>query len=119
MANPNLANVSSGYGRMAFQNVTTLFSNIIANAVASNTLLKVNSLFVSNIDASNTGNISVNIANTNIGYSVITNASVPIQSTIIAITKDSSVYLEEGQYMQIKASANNAIQAVVSFDIIG
>ena len=118
MANPNLANISAGYGRMAFQNATTLFSNIIANAADSNTLIKVNSLFVSNIDGSNTANISVNISNSNIGYSVITNASVPVQSTIIAISKDSSVYLEEGQYMQIKATANNSVQAVVSFDII-
>ena len=119
MANPNLANVSSGYGRMAFQNVANTFANIVVNAAASNTIIKINSLFLSNYDVSNIANVTVNIANAGIGYSLITNASVPITSSLIAITKDSSVYLEESQYMQIKASANNQIQAVISYDIIG
>lgn len=119
MANPNLANVSTGYGRMAFQNVTTLFSNVVVNSVASNNIVKINSLFLSNTDASNTGNVTIQVSNAGIGYSVLTNVSVPINSSLIAIQKDSSLYLEEGQFIQLKASANNSIQAVVSFDIIG
>lgn len=118
MANPNLANVQTGYGRMAFQNVTTVFSNIIVNSSTSNSIVKINSATASNVDSANAANISISIGNVGNLFSVITNAVVPIQSTIIAITKDSSVYLEEGQYMQIKASSNNSIHAVVSYDII-
>lgn len=118
MANPSLANVSAGYGRMAFQNVTTAFANIIVNSAASNTIVKINSLTLSNIDSSNIANVTVNIANAGIGYSIITNVAVPITSSLITISKDSSVYLEENQLMQIKASANSHIQAVVSYDII-
>lgn len=119
MANPNLANVSTGYGRMAFQNVTTITSNVVVNTSASNTIIKVNSLYLSNIDTSNLANVSVFVANAGITYSVMTNIVVPIQSSLMAVTKDSTIYLEEGQYMQLKSSANNHIQAVVSFDIIG
>jgi len=118
MANPNLANVSSGYGRMAFQNVANSFANIVVNAAASNTIVKINTLFLSNYDASNVSNITVNIANAGITYSVITNVSVPVQSSLIAIDKDSMVYLEEGQYMSLKAHANNHVQAVLSYEII-
>lgn len=119
MANPNLANVSSGYGRMAFQNVANTFANIVVNAAASNTLIKINSLYFSNYDTTNIANVTVNINNSGLGFNVITNVSVPIQSSLLTISKDSTIYLEEGQYMQIKSSDNNRIQAVLSYDIIG
>lgn len=118
MANPSLANVSAGYGRMAFQNVTTAFANIIVNSAASNTIVKINSLTLSNIDSSNIANVSVSVSNAGIGYSILTNATIPIQSSLIAISKDSTIYLEENQLMQIRASANAHVQAVVSYDII-
>lgn len=118
MANPNLANVAAGYGRMAFQNVANTFANIVVNSAASNTIVKVNSLFLSNYDASNVANVTVNISNAGISYSVLTNVSIPLQSSLIAIDKNNSVYMEEGQYMQLKAHANNHVQAVISYDII-
>lgn len=119
MANPNLANVNSGYAKMAFQNVLSSFSNILVNSSTSNTVFKINSVFLSNFDSANTANVSLSISNAGIAYSIITNAVVPIQGSLIAISKDSSVYLEEGQFMQIRASTNNHIQAVISYDIIG
>ena len=118
MANPNLANVASGYGRMAFQNVANTFANIVVNASTSNTIVKINSLFLSNYDTTNVANVTVNVANAGINYSILTNISIPLQSSLIAIDKDNSVYLEEGQYMSLKAHANNHIQAVLSYDII-
>ena len=118
MANPNLANVSTGYGRMAFQNVANTFANIVVNSALSNTIVKVNSLFLSNYDATNIANVTVNVSNTGISYSVLTNVSIPLQSSLIAIDKESSIYLEEGQFMQLRAHANNHVQAVLSYDII-
>lgn len=120
MANPNLANVSTGYGAMAFQNVTTVFANILVNSSTSNTILKVNSLLLNNIDAgSNIGNVTLTVSNAGVTYNLLTNVSVPVQSSMVAITKDSTIYVLEGQYVQIKASSNNVVHAVASFDTIG
>jgi hypothetical protein len=43
---------------------------------------------------------------------------VPANSALIAISKDANIYLEEGDALNVIASANN-LQAVCSYEIIG
>ena len=43
---------------------------------------------------------------------------VPAQGTLVVISKDTMVYLEEGDSIRLTASANNYLHAVCSYEII-
>lgn len=47
------------------------------------------------------------------------NVTVPGNSSLVLLSKDSSVYLEEADYLYISAGTANAIHATCSFEVIG
>ena len=47
------------------------------------------------------------------------NVTVPGNSSLVLLSKDSSVYLEEADYLYISAGTINAIHATCSFEVIG
>ena len=53
MAAPNLVNVSSIYGKTVGADLTTSIQGILANSGGSNKVLKINSVYVTNIDGTN------------------------------------------------------------------
>jgi hypothetical protein len=114
MAAPNIVNVITITGKTALANVTNSFSNLVVNTAASGKVFKVNALYVTNVDGSNATNVSIGLVRSGYSYAVANVLSVPATSTLDMISK--SVYLEEGDYIEIKASANNDAHAVCSFE---
>jgi hypothetical protein len=51
-------------------------------------------------------------------YYIGGNLSIPAQSTLVALAKDTSLYLEEGDVLQINSSANSSISMTASYEII-
>lgn len=47
------------------------------------------------------------------------NVTVPGNSSLVLLSKDSSVYLEEGDYLYLSAGTINAIHATCGFEVIG
>lgn len=47
------------------------------------------------------------------------NVTVPGNSSLVLLSKDSSVYLEEGDYLYLSAGTTNAIHATCGFEVIG
>lgn len=45
--------------------------------------------------------------------------TVPGNSSLVLLSKDSSVYLEEGDYLYLSAGTTNAIHATCGFEVIG
>lgn len=118
MAAPNVVNVSTILGKTQFLNVTTVATNVVVNSANSNTLLKINSLVIPNVSGANNSNITISINRSGTDYKVAHNVAVPSSATLVVISKDSSVYLEEGDYMQASAGANNHLHAVCSYEVI-
>ena len=58
MAQPNIVNVTTLRGNTALMNVTTVSTNVVVNAASSNKVYKVNTLLISNIDGTNSADIS-------------------------------------------------------------
>lgn len=116
MAAPDMLNSSTVFGRTALANVTTVTTTILDNPSASGNLVKVSAMSVSNIDSSNTSEIDVYITRSSIPYAFIKAVDVPVKATIDLVTK--SVYLEEGDSIQMKANANNHSQTVISYEVI-
>ena len=116
MAAPNIVNVVTITGKTAVQAVTTSATAIVTNSAASGQVLKVNALYVSNIDGTNAANINVDIFRSSTAYHIAKIVSVPANSTLDVISK--SIYLEEGDTLRLTASANTRLEAVCSYEII-
>ena len=118
MANPNLVNVTSITGESVQHALTTTLTDEIL-PVAADTLVKVNSIIVANIDGSSSADASMFI--TKSGGSPIAIAStvaVPADSSLVVIDKNSSLYLEEGDNLEGGASANGDLVATVNYEIL-
>ena len=117
MTAPNVVNVANITGKMAMANLTTVTGNVIANASGSNTLVKINQVTVSNTTGSAVS-CYISILRSAVNYSVASNVSIPAAATLVAVGKDSMIYLEEGDALQANASSNSAVQITSSYEII-
>ena len=118
MAAPNLVNVTSIYGKTYASNLTTS-SNTAQLTCASNKLYKVNTILIGNIDGTNAADVYLqhNDGSSN-RYKIAAAVSVPANTTLVLIGKDSPIYLEEGHILEGWASANSDLSIVISYEIL-
>ena len=117
MAAPNVVNVTSIIGKTQGAALTT--SNADQLVCATDKLVKVNSIIVSNVDGSNNADVDVSFVDSSSGNLVLHLAktvTVPAKSTLIVLGKDAPIYLEEGDKIQAKASAASDLEIVLSFE---
>jgi uncharacterized protein YajQ (UPF0234 family) len=118
MAAPNIVNVTAIYGKTSVSNVTTTPSDIVTNSAASGKVFKINSLVVANIDGTTSADITASVYRSNVEYKLANTISVPADAALVVVSKDTSVYLEEGDSIRLTASANGDLQAVCSYEEI-
>jgi len=118
VAAPNIVNVTTILGKTAVQQVTTAATAIVTNAVASNKVLKVNALYIANVDGASAADITVALyrSSASVSYELAHTVSVPADATLDVISK--SIYLEEGDDLRLTASANSDLEAVCSYEEI-
>ena len=119
MAAPNVVNVTSIIGKTQGSALTT--SNADQLVCATDKLVKINSIIVSNVDPNNTADVDVSFVDSSSGNLVLHLAkgvTVPTKSTLIVLGKDAPIYLEEGDKIQAKASAAGDLEIVVSFEVL-
>jgi hypothetical protein len=118
MANPNLVNVTSITGESVQAALTTTLTTELL-AVASDTLVKVNSIIVANIDGTNAADVSLFITKSGGSpIAIASTVSVPADATLVAIDKNSALYLEEGDNLEGGASADNDLVVTINYEIL-
>jgi hypothetical protein len=118
MAQPNIVNVGTIRGNTAVLNVTTVSTNVVANQAASNKVYKINSLIVANYDGTNTADITASLLRGGVENRFASTIAVPADASLVVISKDTTIYLEEGDAIRLTASANNDLWAVCSYEEI-
>ena len=123
MAQPNIVSVTTIYGNTAVAAVTNVSTNLVVNSASSGQVLKINTLYISNINAAaNTALVSVGLLRTGVEYRIAANINLSANSTLDVINK--AIYLQEGDCLRISANstfasnANNYVEAVCSFEAI-
>ena len=119
MANPNIVNVSTIYGNTAVLAVTTVASNVVQNPSSSSSVYKLNALTICNVNATPAAaaiTVELNQAGTN--TALAKNVTVPANSSLVIIGKDSMMYLLENNSIQLTASGNGSLTAVASYEQI-
>lgn len=115
MANPNLINISTVTGHAALGNaIGTSYSTLVTNSSSSGKLYKINSINVANMSSNNVG-VYVEVVRSGTAYSLANNITVAASSTLVVVTKDNMVYLNEGDSIRAKASASS-IDVVISYE---
>lgn len=132
MANPNIVNVTSIFGNVAYvtpstTGVTTSWTYDGTTAdtglnPAVNSVHRVTSIVVANTTASAV-NATVAISNnatfgSGTAFPIASAISVPANATLIVTDKTTSFYLTENQSLGVTSSTSNALTFTATFEII-
>jgi hypothetical protein len=116
MANPNIVNVTDIRGKTAVQAVGTSATAIVSNAAASGKVLKINALYVANVDGATNADITVDVFRGATPYRIAYTIVVPADATLDILSKP--IYLEEGDDLRLTANASGDLEAVCSYEEI-
>ena len=116
MTAPNVVSVATITGKTDVLAATTTATAI--TTAATSKLLKINSVIIANIDGTNDADITLDLFRSSTAYKIISTVTVPADATLVAISKDSAIYLEEGDALRATASADGDLQVICSYEII-
>jgi len=123
MAAPNIVEVSTIIGKTdTVALTTTSATSLVSNAASSGKVFKINMIQVANVDGSNACDVTVDVHDAAAGggtaYSLISTASVPADSSLVALDKNTAIYLEEDRSITVTAGTANDLEVIVSYEEI-
>jgi hypothetical protein len=116
MTAPNIRTITSVTGKTAVQAVSNVAANIVTNASSSNSVYKVNTLYISNINGDFAQEVSAAIFRDSNSFFIARTVVVPADATLDLFSKP--VYLEEGDSLQLSANTSSNVHAVCSYEMI-
>ena len=120
MANPNIAALTTVKGKTVGV-AALLAATDLVSAVGSDKVLKINSILVSNVDGTNSADISVfmdNDSGVDEDIYLAKSITVPAKSTLTVLSKETPIYLQEGKRIAVIASSLGDLQAICSYEEI-
>ena len=123
MAAPNIVNVATITGKTATVALsTTNATAVVSNAASSSKVFKINNIIVSNVDGTNAADITISLySQDDIGgtaYAIASTISVPADTTLVIVDKNTALYLEEDKSIGAQASAADDLVVVASYEEI-
>ena len=123
MAAPNIVNVSTITGKTSTTSLTTTSAtSIVSNAASSNKVFKINMIQIANVDGTNACDITIshNSAAAGAGTTseIVSTVSVPADAALVAIDKNTAIYLEEDKSITATAGTANDLKVIVSYEEI-
>jgi hypothetical protein len=122
MAAPNIVNVANLFGETEQYTPTTSESSATSNTSGSGKVYRINSIRVSNVNGSGGADANITVkhrddvsgtpSSVHLAYEII----VPEQSSLEIVSN--SFYLKEDQDIRLLASANNALEVLISYEDI-
>ena len=117
MAAPNIFGATTCTGKTAMLIVPASATALLTNAAASGKVLKVNALYVSNVDGSTSYTLTMDIFRSSVAYRLGYVIIIPAASTLDVINKP--LYLEEGDVLRLTGSTSSKLESVCSYEEIG
>jgi hypothetical protein len=115
MANPNIVNVTSIYGTTYVQAVGVSATAIVPS-VATGSIVKLDALYVGNIDTAASYKITVDLFRSSVAYNMLYQVSIPAGAGLDVLSK--SIYLQEGDSLRLTADTASKLQAIASGEVI-
>jgi len=130
MANPNIVNVTTIYGKTTYltPSVSTAVV-LLPNAAASGKVLKINQIVAANVNGSAAVDVTVSIytngavaqgsaPSSGTAYPIVSTISVPADASLIVTDKTTAIYLEEGTSISVTSGTNSGITYSISYEEI-
>lgn len=117
MANPNIVNVATIYGQTAVLLCSTSPANVVVNGAASNTVVKLDSLYCSNGDNLAGYAVTIDLFRSSTAYNVASSITVPSGATLDVLSKQ--IWLQEGDALRAYSNTASKITVVCSYEVIG
>ena len=123
MAAPNLRNPTTvTYTSFATSLADTSATTIVNNAASSGTVVEIVSLYVCNDDGSSAADITVALHPEDdgggTGVEMASTISVPADATLVVVSKEAPIYLEEDESLVATASAGGDLNCVGSYRVL-
>ena len=121
MAAPNLAGVTTITGKVTGDDDLSTTTSTAILTCPTNKVCKINTIIAANIDGTNNADVTVGVydASEDVTYYLASTVEVAADTTVVVLTKESSIYLEESDEIRAGASATGDISLLVSYDEIG
>lgn len=117
MVAPNIRRVQTIRGQLSVrQYANTTPANIIVNPENSDQVLRVKSLVAANVDAATTYSISIAILRSGSLNHIVKTVDIPADSSLPIMLEQISIYLEEGDSLQIYSNDANKIHVVAMYE---
>jgi hypothetical protein len=117
MAAPNLITTTSIIGKTKADFVPATLIAVLTNPVNSSQSYRINVLFITNLSASDS-TTTIDIYRNSVSYKIGNAIPVPVGDSLVAIAKDTSIYLEEGDSLRLSAATAGVLQYVISYEIM-
>lgn len=117
MAAPNLITIATVVGKTRADWCTTTATTILDNGLNSGTAIRINAVFISNVGNADAG-VSLSLLRSGLSFYIALNNILATGTSTVLMGKDNGIYLEEGDALRISASAANALQYVISYEVI-
>ena len=123
MAAPNLLSPTTINGKTVTVDLsTTSATSILSNAASSGKVLKINSLYVANVDGTSAAEITINYYSAaalgGTATQICSTVAVPADATLVVVDKDAYIYLEENTSLGATAGTANDLKVVCSYEDI-
>ncbi len=123
MAAPNIVNVSTITGITSKIALTsTAQTTLVSNAASSSKVFKINMIQVANVDGTNACDVTVDVHSAASGggtaYSLVSTISVPADASLVALDKNTAIYLEENTSITATAGTASDLEVIVSYEEI-
>ena len=121
MAAPNIksgSSVTTVTGKTVGYAVTTTNTAALSNAANSGKVLKVNSVYCANVNATAAADISLDHFNGTTGYRLANSIAVPAKATQVLVTREAYIYIEEGQSLRALGGTAGDLELVISYEEI-
>jgi len=98
---------------------------LLANTAASGKVLKINQIVVANVDGASAADATVayntadgGTADGGTSYPIISTVSVPADASIIAVDKNTGIYLEEDRSIVVTSGTASDLTYTISYEEI-
>lgn len=130
MANPNIVNVTTIYGKTTYYTPSgTSAVVLLPNAASSGKVLKINQIVAANVNGSSAVDTTVSLytngavaqgsaPSSGTAYPIVSTVSVPADASLIVADKTTAIYLEEGTSITVTSGTASGITYSISYEEI-
>jgi|688.fasta_scaffold1093937_1 hypothetical protein len=118
MAAPNIAATTNIIGKLDTAAVTTSMQVMVSNPASSGKVYKINTLFAVNVTGATATDMHISLFRGSSEVPIIRFTAVPADATLVVISKDNPLWLEEGDSIKAQAGANGRTVILCSYEII-